>query len=121
MVSMRSPESETTKLSVPVAVRVPLPSQTAPLQLPPLYRLKLSVPDPVVGSNEVVVPTTVRVWKLKNFAPESRPPVSVMTSQEFPAASRVVCKIALSLAGTSVGTGETELQSIRAAPLKQTV
>ncbi len=35
MLSMRLPESETSKLTVPVAVRVPVPSKAAPMQLPP--------------------------------------------------------------------------------------
>ena len=36
MLSMRLPESETTKLKVPVAVRVaPVLSKAAPLQIPP--------------------------------------------------------------------------------------
>ena len=62
MVSMRLPESETIKLCVPVDTRVaPVVSKTAPLQRPPRYWLKLLLPDPVVGSNDVVVPTLVLV------------------------------------------------------------
>jgi hypothetical protein len=92
MVSMRLPESETTKLWVPVATRVaPVLLKTAPLQLPPIYALELIVPDPVVGSNEVVVPTTVLVLTLTGFAvPETRATVLMKGApQKFPAASRV--------------------------------
>src|SRR5260370_24456013 len=35
MLSMRLPESETSKLTVPGAGRVPVPSKAAPMQLPP--------------------------------------------------------------------------------------
>ena len=90
MVSMRLPESETTKLRVVVPVRVaPVLSKTAPLQLPPAYLLKLSVPDPVVGS-KVVVPTWVVVpTPAGSFVPKTGAVVIVMTPQKFPAASPV--------------------------------
>ncbi len=62
MVSMRLPESETMKLCMPVPVRTaPVLSNTAPTQRPPRYWLKLLLPDPVTGSNEVVVLTLVLV------------------------------------------------------------
>ena len=62
MVSMRLPESETIKLCVPVPVRTaPVLSKTAPMHRPPRYWLKLLLPDPVAGSNEVVVLTLVLV------------------------------------------------------------
>ena len=62
MVSMRLPESETIKLCVPVPVKTaPVLSKTAPMQRPPRYWLKLLLPDPVAGSNEVVVLTLVLV------------------------------------------------------------
>ncbi|SRR6266478_3296030 len=58
MVSMRLPESETMKLCVPVPVRTAaVLSKTAPMHRPPRYWLKLLLPDPVAGSNEVVVLT----------------------------------------------------------------
>ena len=60
IVFMRLPESEAMKLCVPVNVRTaPALSKPAPMQLPPRYWRKLAVPDPVVGSNEVIVLTVV--------------------------------------------------------------
>ncbi len=57
---MRLPESDTMKLCVPVNVRTaPVLSKPAPMQIPPRYWRKLAVPDPVLGSNEVVVMTVV--------------------------------------------------------------
>ena len=62
MASMRLPESEAMKLCVPVPVRIaPVLSKAAPAQLPPRYWLKLALPDPVVGSNDVVLLTLVLV------------------------------------------------------------
>src|SRR6266851_3559767 len=54
-----------------------------------------------------------------NFVPETGANVEVETPQEFPAASRVVCKISVKLYGT--GVAETELQEIGTPALKQIV
>jgi len=121
---MRLPESETSKLSVKVATLVaPVISKTAPLQCPPKYWLALSVPDPVVGSNEVLVRTVVTgvFTSAGNVVPETGAAVEVLTAQLFPAASLVICTISVVLNATAVGTGETELQEIGTPALKQIV
>jgi hypothetical protein len=56
-----------------------------------------------------------------NFVPETGANVEVETPQEFPSASRVVCKISVKLYGTGVGAGETELQEIGPPAPKQIV
>ncbi len=48
-----------------------------------------------------------------NFVPETGANVEVETPQEFPAASRVVCKISVKLYGTGVGTGSFMAASIQ--------
>src|SRR5712692_1994760 len=120
---MRLPESETSKLSVKVATLVaPVISKTAPLQCPPTYELALSVPDPVVGSNEVLVRTVIGVFtSAGDVVPETGAAVEVLTAQLFPAASLVICSISVTLNATAVGTGETELQEIGTPALKQIV
>src|SRR6266446_3350133 len=70
------------------------------------------VPDPVVGSNEVVVPTMVPVdTPAGNFVPETGALVTVGTPQEFPPESRDSCSIRAKLNGTRFGA---EAQSCRA-------
>src|SRR5260370_13348497 len=120
---MRLPESETSKLSVKVATLVaPVISKTAPLQCPPTYELALSVPDPVVGSNEVLDRTVIGVFtSAGNVVPETGAAVEVRTAHLFPAASLGICKISVVLNATAVGTGETELQEIGTPALKQIV
>src|SRR5208283_2473892 len=104
MISMRLPESETTKVLVPVAARsAPVLSKAAPVQVPPEYRLKLYLPNPVVGSN-VLVPTSVRRFTAAlNGVPTTGASDSVKTPQEFPAASRVNCSTRVELNGTTFG------------------
>src|SRR5712691_12008870 len=79
------------------------------------------VPLPVVGSNEVVVPTMVPVdTPAGNVVPATGALVTVGTPQEFPAASRVSCSIRAKLYGTTIGA---VAQSCRAVDpvLKQSV
>src|SRR6266849_4469285 len=81
----------------------------------------LMVPAPVVGSNEVVVPTMVPVdTPAGNFVPETGALVTVGTPQEFPAASRVSRSSRAKLNGTTFGA---VAQSCRAVDpvLKQSV
>jgi hypothetical protein len=54
-----------------------------------------------------------------NFVPKTGANVEVETPQEFPAASRLVCKISVKLYGT--GVAETELQEIGPPAPKQIV
>src|SRR5260370_39779081 len=64
-----------------------------------------------------VVPTWVLVFTgAGDFLPETGANVSVVTPQEFPAAARVCCQICVSLTGTAVGTGETELEAHERLP-----
>src|SRR5208282_5283263 len=121
MISMRLPESETTKVLVPVAARsAPVLSKAAPVQVPPEYRLKLYLPNPVVGSN-VLVPTSVRRFTAAlNGVPTTGASDSVKTPQEFPAASRVNCSTRVELNGTTFGAVAQSATAVK-PELKQIV
>src|SRR5713226_7325317 len=79
------------------------------------------VPLPVVGSNEVVVPTMVPVdTPAGNVVPATGALVTVGTPQEFPAASRVSCSIRAKLYGTTSGAVAQSCRAVCPA-LKQSV
>src|SRR5260370_28066154 len=79
------------------------------------------VPLPVVGSNEVVVPTMVPVdTPAGNVVPATGALVTVGTPQEFPAASRVSCSSRAKLYGTTSGAVAQSCRAVCPA-LKQSV